>query len=685
MKKQLLTLATFFAIQCANAQAPVIPAGQSFVDGLGIGVPVGPNCPSGASLHIRAANNTGYVSGNGQQLFYGETVQAPGDRITISNGKGGAGATFIPIIAGHVASDPLAPSLSLVGSTTSVQDVSTGSALLRFITYRNFTPNTACGAGAVSSAITNRPLFQWANYGTNLMTMTPQTAANGDARLGLGTTTPAWKLDIASPFTNDGIRVTQTTTSAATLKLKGGGTGSKEWSLWSGGSGSSLGTGNFGIWDPTAGTGRYRMSINGTTGNLRIGGTAIPANATHRLHVIPESPNFDPVRFEGLNFANDSSIVTVDNAGVLHKTPISSFSSGSGISNSCTTIGQVPVVNSATGNLGCSQITDNGTQVGISTTAPTSKLHIMSPLGFTGPSLTCERNDGTNQTNALDVIITSNGLPSVALGAGTINFTSRNLTPGTTPDMAFSANNLDQQLIIKNNGDVGIGTNPTTGLYKLDVNGMIRSTSLLVTSDAKFKKDITPLKNANDIISKLQGVTYNWKTEEFKEKKFSTQKQIGFIAQEVEKVLPEAVTKDANGDYAVNYIEIIPVLTEALKQQNSKIENLENQLAEIKAMLSQSKGNNVETLNDASTNFKLFPNPVSTNNLNLLVYTKNEELVKVTIIDMQGKEVARTEINACANCTNKVNIDIAHLSNGNYNVSVLANGKQTSAKFVVAK
>lgn len=683
MKKQLLTLAVILTTNLVRAQAPTIPAGHSFSNGVGIGMPVGPNCPGGASLHIRATNNSGYGSGNGQQLFYGETTQAPGDRITISNGKGTNGPTFIPVIAGHVVSDSSATALMLVGSTSAIKDVSNGTALIKFATYREFTPATECNSNGTSNTIINRPLFQWLNYNRDLMTMTPTTPANGDARLGLGTTNPTWKFDVSSPFANDGIRIAQTTTTAATIRLKGGGTGSKEWSLWSGGSASGIGTGNFGIWDPTSN--RYRLSINGTSGNVRIGGTAILANATHRLHVIPENSSFDPVRFEGLNFANDSSIVTVDNTGVLHKTSISSLMSGSGISNSCTTIGQVPIVSSASGNLGCGIMTDDGSRIGISTTTPTSKLHVLSPLGFSGPSLTCERNDGTNQTNALDIIITSNGLPSLSLPAGTINFTSKNLTPGATPDMAFSANNLDQQLILKNNGDVGIGTNPTTGLYKLDVNGTIRSTSLLVTSDVKFKKDISPIKNANEIINGLQGVTYSWKTEEYKDKKFSDQTQIGFIAQEVEKILPEAVSKDLNGDYAVNYIEIIPVLTEALKSQNTRINELENQLYDIKVLLSQQKNIYTENLKIETSEIKLYPNPVPSNNFNLEVFTHRDEQVKVTITDMQGKEVIRNEFNACGNCRNKFNIDIAQLSNGNYNATIFANGKHTNTKFNVLR
>lgn len=683
MKKLMFTIASLLAIHTANAQAPVIPAGHSFQNGVGIGMPVGPNCPSNAALHIKADSNSAYSSGNGQQLIYCETSNAPGDNLRISNGKGGVGGTFVPIISGNVETDSSAVPIHLWGSTSAAKDVTTGAPMMKFMVSTNFNPATTCGTFGSIGNITKRPLFQWGNGNlAPLMTIIPTSTIAGDAYLGLGTTTPAYKMDIAIPATTngfDGIRISNASTSGATLRLKTTSTGGSEWALFSAGSTASAGAGNFALYNFTSSA--YYMTVNKTTGNVGIG-TAAPA-ASHKLHVKPGA-NLDPVRFEGLKAMNDSVIVTVDANGVLHKRSLSTIAT-SGITNSCTTIKQIPVVNSATGNLGCGIMTDDGSHIGISTTAPTAKLHVMSPLGFSGASLRCERNDGTNQTNALDVILTSNGLPSAALGAGTVNFISRNLTPGATPDMAFSANNVDQQLIIKNNGDVGIGTNPTTGLYKLDVNGMIRSTSLLVTSDAKYKKDIQPIKNANEIINGLQGVTYNWKKDEFKSKNFSAQQQLGFIAQEVEKVLPQAVTKDANGDYAVNYIEIIPVLTEAMKAQNEKIDALENQLAEIKAMLQQNTkpSSASDVVNEVKAS--IYPNPIANGTFTIEVFSRKEGTAKVSITDMQGNVVLSENFATCANCTNQFSMNASSLSNGMYVVNMMVDGRMIQEKISIAK
>jgi hypothetical protein len=101
------------------------------------------------------------------------------------------------------------------------------------------------------------------------------------------------------------------------------------------------------------------------------------------------------------------------------------------------------------------------------------------------------------------------------------------------------------------------------------------SCGVLVCSDNRFKKNIQPLNNALNNILKVDGVSYYLKREEFPEKNFSEQKQIGFIAQEIEKIYPEMVITDAKGYKSVDYARFTPVLVEALKEQQKMIEALQ--------------------------------------------------------------------------------------------------------------
>ncbi len=72
----------------------------------------------------------------------------------------------------------------------------------------------------------------------------------------------------------------------------------------------------------------------------------------------------------------------------------------------------------------------------------------------------------------------------------------------------------------------------------------------------------------------LNPVNYQWKTDEYPEMKFSNGTQLGFIAQDVEKIIPEVVTTNNEGYKGISYEKIVPVLTSAIQEQEKKIEQL---------------------------------------------------------------------------------------------------------------
>ncbi|WP_413612351.1 tail fiber domain-containing protein [Bdellovibrio sp. HCB-110] len=141
---------------------------------------------------------------------------------------------------------------------------------------------------------------------------------------------------------------------------------------------------------------------------------------------------------------------------------------------------------------------------------------------------------------------------------------------GSSDYIAFLTNGGAERMRVANGGNVGIGT--TTPGYKLDVqggdinaSGSVRSAGVALTSDIRFKKDIQVLDHALEKISKLRGVSYNWKTEEYPERKFNSRHQIGVIAQEVEAVFPELVDTDKSGYKSVNYPALVGPLVESTK------------------------------------------------------------------------------------------------------------------------
>jgi hypothetical protein len=94
-----------------------------------------------------------------------------------------------------------------------------------------------------------------------------------------------------------------------------------------------------------------------------------------------------------------------------------------------------------------------------------------------------------------------------------------------------------------------------------------------VSSDARLKQDITPIDNSLEKLMQLNGYSYR-----FKSKSDDPQKELGVLAQEVKAVLPEAVYTDSKGMYSVSYNSLVPLLINAVKEQQQQIADWKNKL-----------------------------------------------------------------------------------------------------------
>ncbi|RSK43429.1 tail fiber domain-containing protein [Hymenobacter perfusus] len=140
-------------------------------------------------------------------------------------------------------------------------------------------------------------------------------------------------------------------------------------------------------------------------------------------------------------------------------------------------------------------------------------------------------------------------------------------------------------LRVQGNGNVGIGV--ATANYKLDVNGQIRANNVAVTSDQRFKTNIQPISSALASVLALRGVRYEWNALGVRHGGTAGARQVGLLAQEVEKIYPELVSTDAEGYKAVNYAQLTPVLIEALKEQQAQITALQARAATAEAAAAQ--------------------------------------------------------------------------------------------------
>ncbi len=132
-------------------------------------------------------------------------------------------------------------------------------------------------------------------------------------------------------------------------------------------------------------------------------------------------------------------------------------------------------------------------------------------------------------------------------------------------------------------GVVGKGT--TYGVYCVGPGAYIGSWSDV--SDIRLKRDVTTLADALDKVMQLRGVNFYWRREEFPEKPFDPGPQIGFIAQEVEQVVPEVVSTGADGFKTLDYSKFTPLLTEAIKAQQAIIEAQRAELDRVNERLAR--------------------------------------------------------------------------------------------------
>ena len=105
------------------------------------------------------------------------------------------------------------------------------------------------------------------------------------------------------------------------------------------------------------------------------------------------------------------------------------------------------------------------------------------------------------------------------------------------------------------------------------------------SSDRRFKKNISTVSGALQKLSKLNPVNYDWRQDEFEDRGFNDKKQWGFIAQEINEILPELVGKDDEDFLTLNYQGFVPLLTKAVQEQQEEIDSQQKEIDALKSQL----------------------------------------------------------------------------------------------------
>ncbi|MDB0037270.1 tail fiber domain-containing protein [Schleiferiaceae bacterium] len=216
----------------------------------------------------------------------------------------------------------------------------------------------------------------------------------------------------------------------------------------------------------------------------------------------------------------------------------------------------------------------NSTAMGYNTTASGSYSTAIGDNSFA---------TGTAST-AIGSYTTASGYRSTAMGDGTSATDYASLTIGrynsvnktvTTGGNATSFDTDNAAFVIGN----GTLWNATSDAFVVYFNGNATlSGDLTINSDERLKENIQPLGSTLNKLNQIEGWTYSLKKDEEHTPK------IGVLAQEVQAVFPELVTEGGDGILSVNYQGLVPVLINAINEQEVKIAALEAQNAEIKEL-----------------------------------------------------------------------------------------------------
>ena len=306
------------------------------------------------------------------------------------------------------------------------------------------------------------------------------------------------------------------------------------------------------------------FSIVGVNAQTGIG-TTTPAS---KLHVKSNGSIF---RLEGSDHAYmewyPQGTVTrygwigYSSAGAIDLTFSSQFATGSLVLN--------------TNNTERFRINSSG-NVGIGTSSPTSTLTLGNTTGSVSGELTLNPAFTANEGGQINIRKSVNGstadwiIDQYGTSASDARF------------RIFNSIGESNGITILENGNIGMGV--ITPSVRLQVGGDIIANSIAGSSDVRFKTHISPIENPLQKVLQLRGVYFDWNTKDFPDRKFSDQKAIGFIAQEVEKVLPEVVQteKTPEGYKAVQYDKVVALLVEAIKEQQKQIDCLKRELKKRK-------------------------------------------------------------------------------------------------------
>ena len=199
-----------------------------------------------------------------------------------------------------------------------------------------------------------------------------------------------------------------------------------------------------------------------------------------------------------------------------------------------------------------------------------------------------------NNSTSMGYFTTASGNKTTAMGADTTASDYASLVIGQYNSSGASVTNNATSFSTSNTAFVignGTASNAKSDAFKVMFNGdttvsndLTVNGDVVISSDARLKSNIVSLGSTLSKLLQIDGKSYEMKGKQ----------KIGVLAQEIKEVFPELVSEDDNKMLAVNYQGLVPVLINALKEQQSEIDELKEQ--ETKYMQQEQRLERLEKL-----------------------------------------------------------------------------------------
>lgn len=438
---------------------------------------------------------------------------------------------------------------------------------------------------------------------------------------------------------------------------------------------------------------RMRISKNG---NIGIGIT----NPGARFNVIAGSSvslgstdNFLLGPVNGLNLAFDNNEIQARNNGNSNTLYLNYWGGAVWIGNHNNSA--VPAIYAATDGkvgIGSSNVT-NGYALTVNATSTLNGINVTDPAN--NYSIYCSKSGSGRNAYFVN---TSPGTTDAAIYGSNNGYGEGVYGSGNNAAGVFGYSTSSIGVYGKSGSYYGIYAMGGGGAYSAYFNGDTYATGSYVGSDKTLKQDIHDFSDAMNIINRLQPKQYQYRQDgNYKMMSFPQGEHYGLIAQDVEKILPGLVketkfeTKLANSEAdprssetinfkALNYTELIPVIIKGMQEQQQTIDELRQQVNDLKQMLlTAMNASNAKSNTEINGAYLLqnSPNP-SNGNATIRCYVPaSVKQAQLLVYNMNGRLMKTFPLSSGMN---DVTVKAGSLSSGQYSYTLLADGKKIDTK-----